>query len=56
MDEGRKRVVGIIAAIMASLHNADCCMTCSVDRWEPQDGQADRCQHPVVDEDHGEDR
>jgi hypothetical protein len=53
MDEGRKRVIGIMAAIQAGLHME------TADVRNParqsQNGQASRSEHSVGEEDHGED-
>jgi hypothetical protein len=55
MDEGRKRVIGIMAAILASLHMRTADDLFGGPQGKPANGQADCREHSVGGEDHGED-
>jgi len=55
MDEGRKRVIGVMAAILASLHIRNADDLFGGPQREPENGQVDSGEHSVGGEDHGED-
>jgi hypothetical protein len=54
MDEGRKRVIGIMAAILASLHMQTADDLFGTPQGSPPDGQADCSINPMGRADHEE--
>jgi hypothetical protein len=55
MCQGRKRVIGIMAAILASLHMRTVDDLFGGPQGSPANRQADCREYPVGGEDHGED-